>query len=158
MKRTRWIRPWVAFAAVSLIPANVEAQAEKPRTQEPANEAVEQKPAASLPGPKLLNLRYDEDFSYLDGESGSYRGDLFDPIKNIRLSEDWRLSLGGEFRVRLEAETNKAFGATEPAQDTFTLFRYMLHTDLKYRDLFRVFVQGVGAFDEDRDLAPRGQA
>ncbi len=111
---------------------------------------------APLRGPKYLNLRYDEDFTYLDGEPGSYREDFFDPIKNIRLGDDWRLSLGGEFRYRMEAETNKAFGATEPAQDTFHLFRYMLHADLKYRKLFRVFAQGIAAFDEERDLFPRG--
>ncbi len=120
------------------------------------------KPAANAeaakpkPGPKYLNLRWAEDFSYLDGEPGSYREDFFDPIKNMHLNEDWRLSLGGEFRVRLEAETNKAFGATRQAQDTFTTFRYMVHADLKYRDSFRAFVEGIAAFDEHRGLAPRG--
>ena len=101
--------------------------------------------AKPKPGPKYLNLRYNEDFSYLDGPEGSYEVDVFDPIKNIHLNEDWRLSLGGEFRVRLEAETNKAFGATRQAQDTFTTFRYMVHADLRYRDSFRAFVQGVAA-------------
>lgn len=131
--------------------------------QEPSGGAVvgSVQPAADtadkpLRGPKFLNLRYDEDFSYLDGEAGTYQADRFDRFKNIHLDDDWRLSIGGEFRYRLEAETNKAFGATEPAQDTFHLFRYMLHMDLKYRDGFRVFVQGVAAFDEDRDLRPRG--
>lgn len=106
-------------------------------------------------GPKLLDLRYDEDFSYLDGEPDSYKADFFDPIKNIRLGDDWRLTLGGELRVRVESETNKAFGATEPAHDSFILHRYFLHADLKYRKVFRVFVQGVVAHDEDRRLAPR---
>lgn len=115
-------------------------------------------PARSSPalsGPKYLDLRYDEDFSYLAGEAGTYREDFFDPIKYIEFSDDWHLTLGGEFRMRIEAETNKAFGATEPAQDTFLLHRYFLHADLRYRELFRVFVQGVTAFDEDRDLAKR---
>ncbi len=119
-------------------------------------ETATQQEAKPLPGPKYLNLRYDEDFSYLDGEPGSYQEGFFDPIKNIHLGDDWRLTLGGEFRFRVEAETNKAFGATEPAQDTFHLYRYMLHADLKYRNLFRVFAQGVAAFDEDRDLGLRG--
>ncbi len=105
--------------------------------------------------PKYLDLRYDEDFSYLDGPKESFDSDFFDPIKNIHLGDDWRLTLGGEFRFRIEAETNKAFGATEPAQDTFTLYRYLIHTDLRYRKLFRVFVQGAAMFDEDRDLALR---
>ncbi len=113
------------------------------------------KEAAPKKAPKYLGLRYDEDFSYLDGPEDSYGRDFFDPIKNIHFGDDWRLTLGGEFRFRMEAETNKAFGATEPAQDTFTLFRYFIHADLRYRKLFRVFAQGVAAFDEDRDLALR---
>jgi len=105
-----------------------------------------------LRGPKYLNLRYDEDFSYLDGPKGSYRKDLFDPIKWIHLTKDLTLTLGGEIRTRLEAETNKAFGSTEPAQDTFFLHRYRLHADLRYRKLARVFVEGISAHIEDRDL------
>lgn len=105
--------------------------------------------------PKYLDLRYDEDFTYLDGDPGSYQVDFCDPIKNIDLGNDWRLTLGGELRFRMEAETNKSFGSTEPAQDTFTLYRYLLHADLKYRKSFRVFVQGITAHDEDRDLALR---
>jgi len=117
--------------------------------------AVAAEPVQPKAGPKYLDLRYDEDFSYLEGPPESFTSDVFDPIKNIDLGDDWRLSLGGEMRFRMEAETNKAFGATEPAQDTFTLYRYLLHADLKYRKAFRVFAQGIAAFDEDRDLAPR---
>jgi len=112
-------------------------------------------PSQPKKGPKYLDLRYDEDFSYLDGGPDSYRYDVFDSLKNIRLGEDWRLSLGGEFRFRMESETNLSFGATEPANDTFQHYRFFLHGDLKYRHVFRVFVQGVEAFDEDRDLALR---
>jgi len=111
---------------------------------------------AALPGPKYMNLRYDEDFSYLDGAEGTYRPDLFDSIKNIDLGNDWRLSLGGEFRVRIESETNKAFGAVEPTNDTFQLYRYFLHADVRYQDVFRLFVQGVVVHDEDRDRPLRG--
>ena len=66
------------------------------------------------------------------------------------------MTLGGEFRYRLAAETNKGFGATEPAQDTFNLYRYFIHADARYRDSFRMFGQLVATFDEQRDLAPRG--
>lgn len=134
--------------------AGPEAQPDAEDT-EPPHPAEARAANAPLPGPRYLNLRYDEDFSYLDGEHGSYREDFFDPIKNIHLGPDWRLSLGGEFRFQMESETNKAFGATEPANDTFQLYRFMMHGDLRYRKLFRVFVQGIEAFDEDRDLAPR---
>ncbi len=112
-------------------------------------------PKQGFQGPKYLDLRYDEDFSYLEAPEGSYKPNLFDPIKNVHLGTDWRLSLGGEFRFRLEAETNKGFGAAEPAQDSFALYRFLIHADLKYRDLFRVFFQAISAFDEDRNLTPR---
>lgn len=105
--------------------------------------------------PKYLNLRYDEDFSYLDGEPDTYKSDFFDPIKNIHITDDWRLTLGGEFRFQMESETNKAFGAAEPANNTFQLYRFLAHADLRYRNVFRVFVQGIEAFEEGRDLPLR---
>ncbi len=153
-----WAKVLTACACLAMVPGNLLAQnAQAGETQETrVNKQAATVTDKPLPVPKYLNLRWNEDFSYLDGEPGSYREDWSDPIKNIHLGDDWRLTLGGEFRYRLEAETNKAFGATEPAQDTFNLFRYMLHADLKYRKAFRVFVQGIAAFDEDRDLARRG--
>ncbi|MEE9295751.1 MAG: alginate export family protein [Phycisphaerae bacterium] len=133
-------------------------QTEKPNAAQAAEARRETlvEPKKPLRGPKYLNLRYDEDFSYLDGPEGSYQPDYFDRFKNIHIAEDWRLTLGGEFRFQMQSETNKGFGATEPANDTFTLYRYFVHGDFKFRDLFRVFVQGAVVHDEDRDLAPRG--
>ncbi len=109
-----------------------------------------------LRGPKYLNLRYDEDFSYLDGADDDHASDIFDPIKWIHLTDDLTLTIGGSFRARLEAETNRAFGSTEPAQDTIFLHQYMLHFDLRYRKLARVFAQLISAHIEDRDLALLG--
>lgn len=120
---------------------------------EPSPEKAE-KPAPK-PGPKIFNLRYNEDFSYLDGEPGSYTPDFFDPIKNIHLGPDWRLSIGGELRVRMESETNKTFGAARITTDTFFLHRYLMHADLKYGKGFRVFAQFIAALDDNRDLPPR---
>lgn len=153
----RRFRGWIGVAALIWIPLAAYGQdAVKPAEAKP--EAPVEKPtepAKPKSGPNYLNLRYDEKYDHLNGEPDSYKKDFFDPIKNIHLGDDWRLSLGGEMRFRIESETNKAFGATEPANDTFLLHRYFLHADLKYRDTFRVFVQGVVAHDEDRDLAPR---
>ncbi len=105
-----------------------------------------------LPGPKYLGLRYDEDFSYLDGPDGSYRPDFFDPIKHMHITDDLTLSVGGSFRARLEAVTNPTFGSAEPAQDTYFLHRYFIHTDLRYRKLARFYFEGINAMIEDRDL------
>ncbi len=104
---------------------------------------------------KYLDLRFDEDYSYLDGPADSYDPDFFDPIKNIHLDEDWRLSIGGEIKGRWESFDNLGFGAPPVNDDSVFLHRYMLHTDVKYKKLLRVFFQGITAFVEDRDSGPR---
>ena len=106
--RHSWATPWIiglaAFVLVCCLSAATTAQ---PTTQPQPQAEEEQLPepaptpeAKPLRGPKYLNLRYDEDFSYLDGPEDSYEADFFDPIKRIHLSDDLTLSLGGSFRAR----------------------------------------------------------
>ncbi len=104
-------------------------------------------------GPKFQNLRYDEDFSYLAGERGTYKEDMWDPLKWIDLGDDWNLTLGGQTRLRFESEQNKAFGSVEPTQDAFLLHRSFVHVDLKHDDWLRFFLQGKFAHVDDRDRA-----
>lgn len=125
----------------------------QPATTQPAvDNAVSKSAPLPLPGPKYLYLRYNDDFSYLDGEPGSFTPDFFDPIKHIHVDDDWTLSLGGEIRLRMESETNRNFGTRDPTNDTFLLYREILHADLKYRKLFRVYLEGADARVADRDL------
>jgi len=104
-----------------------------------------------LAGPTFKNLRYDEDFSYLAGPPESYEKDRWDPIKWINISDDWVLSVGGQARLRMESETNKAFGGVNPVQDTFLLQRYFVHLDFIHGDNLRFFIQGKFAHANDRD-------
>lgn len=113
------------------------------------------KPRAALRGPKYLTLSYDEDWSYLAGDPATYRADFFNPIKYIPLEDDWWLSIGGEFRFRVESETNTAFGSRPQTQDTFELFRTLLHFDLRHQDTFRAFLQLGYMDEEDRELPYR---
>lgn len=106
---------------------------------------------SSMAGPKYSNLRYEEDFSYLGGEPGTYRKDLWDPVKWIELSEEWSMTVGGQARLRFESETNKRFGGTEPSHDAFLLQRYFIHTDIRHRDGLRFFLQGKFAHVNSRD-------
>lgn len=122
------------------------------QTQPAAEAEPEAAPDKPLRGPKYLVLHGEEDWSYLAGPEGSYKKDFFDPIKWIKLTDDLTLSLGGQFRGRLESETNRGFGSTEPAQDTIFLHRYYLHSDLRYRKLARLFFEFTTAMIEDRDL------
>ena len=109
--------------------------------------------ADTLPGPKYQNVRYDEDFSYLGGEPGTYKTDMWDPLKWMDLGDDWRLTLGGQTRFRFESEQNKAFGSIEPTQDAFLLHRSFIHGDLSHEDWLRFFLQGKFAHVDDRDRA-----
>ncbi|MCP4593748.1 MAG: alginate export family protein [bacterium] len=160
MKRTltrgAWIAGWCVLASVGRAGAQEAPPAEEKSstaTKETVRETSTEEKA--LPGPKYLNLRYDEDFSYLAGEPGTYQEDFFDPIKCIRLGDDLRLTIGGEFRLRMESETNKGFGAGSPTQDNFQLYRMYTHFDLKYRDTARVFLQLGSALVGDRERASR---
>lgn len=103
------------------------------------------------PGPKFLNLRFNEDFSYLSGEPDSYTADRSDMLKNISLGGDWSLDIGGEFRFRMENRSNAAFGLSPRTGNTQQFYRWMLHFDVSYRDVFRVFAQGIVAHAEDQD-------
>ena len=102
-------------------------------------------------GAKFFNLRYDEDFRYFDDDPDAYDDDLRNRLKNIHLGHDWRLDIGGEFRLRLDARTNGFFGLGLRTQNTQQNYRWMLHANLRHGDLFRIFAQGIFAHVEDQD-------
>lgn len=129
-----------------------ESSASQPATQPVTPDQPPVPTSSKLRQPQYMALRYNDDFSYLDGPAGSYEPDWFDPIKNIHLDEDWRLRLGGEVRLRMESETNRMFGARDPTNDTILLYRTILHADLRYRDLLRFYIEGIDARVADRDL------
>jgi hypothetical protein len=150
------IRALVTVALVAGVAApSAPGQEPSPTAEPQAQPAEPSPPRPPKPGPKYLALRYDEDFSYLDGPPGSYEPDLFDPIKWIHLTDDLTLTLGGSARARVEAETNRAMGVYGPGQDTYLLHRYRLHADLRYRQLMRVYAEFMSAHVEDRDLGLR---
>jgi hypothetical protein len=73
-------------------------------------------------------------------------------LRDVALSEsgDWRLTLSGQVRARWESWQNASF---DPANDDdYLLGRLLLGVDLKYRDAFRLHVQGKSAGSTDRDL------
>jgi len=140
--------PDIAESAANADPA-------PPEQTVPPKPAAPPEQSAPLPGPKYFNLRYDDDFTYLDGEPGTYTPDFFDPIKNIRLGDNLRLSIGGELRFRMESETSLDFGTQEPSHDNRLLYRAFLHFDLHYRDTARMFLQLATVLAGNNDLPPR---
>lgn len=142
---------YFAFVGIALADALPAATQPNTTTQQAEQSPPTSQPAGALPGPNYFALRYDDDFAYLDGPAGSYREDFFDPVKNIHLSDDWRLDLGGEYRIRVEGGRNNIFNARYPTADSFVLERYFLHANLRYKKLFRIYVESIDAFYCGRD-------
>jgi hypothetical protein len=76
--------------------------------------------------------------------------DLFDPIKNIKISDSVRLSLGGSARYRYESWSD--FGFADPNDDEYSLFRLYLHSDWRFGERWRLFVEGRATTLNNRDL------
>jgi hypothetical protein len=78
-----------------------------------------------------------------------------DQLKRVKLSEsgDVWMSVGGRADSRFESWDGFGFGAAVPGNsDTFTLTRLMLHADVHFGDVARLFVEGRSAQSTDRDL------
>jgi len=93
----------------------------------------------------------DIDFRYLDNPE--HEKDVFDPIKRIRLSNDWLLSFGGQFWHRYTHETDSRLNAAGTNND-FHLLRTRFHADLWYQDKVRLFAEFIDARILGADLPP----
>jgi hypothetical protein len=93
--------------------------------------------------PAYTPERYDEDWSFL--HDASKRTDLFDPIKWIPLRKDgpWFVSFGGEWRERVQAVRNPAFGLPSPVSNTDAFHRTFLFADIHLGPHVRTFVEFV---------------
>ncbi len=100
---------------------------------------------------RFFNLRYDEDFRYLDEYPELREAEPRRWLKNLPVGDDWRVDVGGEFRLRMEARTNAVFSSVPQTQNTQQNYRWLLHANVRYRNLFRLFAQGIVAHVEDQD-------
>jgi hypothetical protein len=110
---------------------------------------------AAAARPKYAFLRQDENWSGFRGGK-----DCFDPLKNISLSDDgetW-VSFGGRVESRVEFWSDFAFGTPPNTidDDSFLLFRALVHADLHLGDRLRLFAEGKTAQATGRDL-PGGE-
>ncbi len=105
-------------------------------------------PQPANPQRNYQPLPQDEDWRFLKDPKDH---DLFDPIKYIPLgTPDLTLTFGGSMRFRYENKINAAFGATSATapvkDDDYELERIYFHTDLRYKNFARVYVEGVFAY------------
>ncbi|MBK1879164.1 alginate export family protein [Pelagicoccus mobilis] len=101
--------------------------------------------------PQYSLLRYNEDWSTF---SRSEHRDKFDKLKYVSPTangEIW-MSFGGQWRERVEAWDNFAFGTPANDQDVVLLQRVVQHVDIHSGERFRVFVEAISALATERDL------
>ncbi len=103
-------------------------------------------PSFALMQPGFFNA----DFRYLDDPNNTSTN-LFDPLKRIRLGDDWLFSTGGQVWNRSMNEGNSRL--TE-VNNNYNLFRARAYTDLWYQDRFRIYAEFITAQDFDPELAP----
>lgn len=91
-----------------------------------------------------------DNFSYLDDPKNTEH-DFFDPLKRVRLGDNWLFVTGGDVRSRYE---NKYNDRLTQRDNNYTLYRTRVYGDLWYRDAFRVYAEYIGAWSVNQDLAP----
>lgn len=103
-------------------------------------------------------LRYDDDFSYLRGDTVQRKG--YEYLKEIPLCSKTHISFGGELREQLQYYKNRNFGdtpATSGDGSTMQLWqRVMVHTNITFGSRVRMFVQlgSTFRFFNDAPLTP----
>jgi hypothetical protein len=104
-------------------------------------------------------LYFDNDFSYKTKPNSPHF--LGEELKNMPLMEcdcepsPLTLSYGGEIRHRYMNEDNR-LRPGGPGRTDYDLYRWRQYVDLKYRDEFRVYVEGIDASIFDADLPVTG--
>jgi hypothetical protein len=118
-------------------------------------DATAAEPVVEFAPPAYKQLRYDEDYRYL--QDAEKRTDFLDSVKYCSLDRaaDWWATLGGEARLRYEYFKNPQWGAAPQDNNGYLLQRYMLHGDVHYQDVFRLFTKFKSGLVEDRTGGPR---
>lgn len=102
------------------------------------------------PGYVIKPFRWDEDYS-----KGNQGGGLPARLKYLPLDGGDVLSLGGEYRYRIETYDRPDFGARNAGDFTSRQQRALVHADLHAGPDLRVFVQLGEGFEAGRKPAPR---
>lgn len=93
---------------------------------------------------------FNADFRYLDDPNNTNH-DFFDPLKRIRMGDNWLFSTGGMAWIRNMNEGNSRL---TDVNNTYTLDRVRAYGDLWYQDKFRIYTEFITADITGYDLAP----
>jgi hypothetical protein len=93
---------------------------------------------------------YNADWKYLDDPINT-ETDFFDPLKRIRLGDNWMFTTGGDYRYRYMNEVDSRLSGIN---NTYDQYRFRMYGDLWYQDLFRVYAEFLYAESLYNDLPP----
>lgn len=91
-----------------------------------------------------------DNFAYLDDPNNTEH-DLFDPLKRIRLGDNWLFTTGGDVRARYQTEYNSRL---TQRNNEYLLTRTRVYGDLWFRDDFRLYAEGIFAQSNWENLPP----
>lgn len=107
------------------------------------------------PYPRLALMQpsmFDVGWNYLDDPKNTEH-DYADPLKRMKLGEDWMMTLGGQQWARYMNEYNSRLGRVD---NDYLLYRTRLSADIFYKDTFRFFIEGIHSNTVGQNLAPLG--
>lgn len=91
-----------------------------------------------------------DNFAYLDDPKNTEH-DFFDPLKRIRLGDNWLFTTGGDMRSRYQDEYNSRL---TQRNNEYLLSRTRVYGDLWFRDDFRLYAEGIFAWSDWENLPP----
>lgn len=91
-----------------------------------------------------------DNFAYLDDPANTER-DWLDPLKRIRIGDNWLFVTGGDYRQRYQFEYNSRLSERN---NGYLLNRTRVYGDLWFRDDLRLYVEGLFASSGYEDLPP----
>ncbi|WP_405206334.1 alginate export family protein [Aquimarina sp. LLG6339-5] len=104
--------------------------------------------------PALKTNRADENYEYLEDETKNpYKKGFADPLKHINLNKDKSiyLTLGGQYRPRIEHFTNKDWTTED---ETFYSQRLNLHANLNFGKYLRFFGELYHGYTSNEEQVP----
>lgn len=106
--------------------------------------------SAAGPSRSYQPLRHDEDWSWLVSDPPE-TPDAFDRVKYGEISDNWHVTFGGSFRVRLENDWNKLLAGPPILRDSLVRSRAWLHLEIGHEKDFRWFVEVRAAETDDTE-------
>lgn len=106
-------------------------------------------PKSAYPRFALMSQSFfDADYRHLE-DPNTPPHDWRERLKRVRVGDDWMFSAGGSSSYRFMSEYNSRLGQVD---NNYLLTRDRLFGDLWYRDVARLYVEGIGSFSYFQNL------